>query len=137
MARLSDSQARRAKPTIAAVNGIAVGAGMNMALTCDLRVGSERTRFKTIFVERNLSPDSGMSFFSRDTRPMLAKWIRVAYQQLPPQLGPKPDMQGTRRQSPGSPHKNSCAARDSCVFRTSTPARQNLGRRCGCRRPPA
>ncbi len=51
------------KPVIGAVNGIAVGAGMSLALGCDIRVGSERTRFKTVFVERNLSPDTGMSFF--------------------------------------------------------------------------
>jgi 2-(1,2-epoxy-1,2-dihydrophenyl)acetyl-CoA isomerase len=51
------------KPVIAAVNGVAAGLGMALSLACDLRVGGERTRFRTAMVERSRCPDSGMSWF--------------------------------------------------------------------------
>lgn len=51
------------KPLIGAINGVCAGAGMSAALACDVRVGSPAARFKTTFVERSLSPDSGMSWF--------------------------------------------------------------------------
>lgn len=51
------------KPLIAAMNGVAAGAGMSLACGCDMRIGSSKSRFKVVFIERNLSPDSGLSFF--------------------------------------------------------------------------
>jgi enoyl-CoA hydratase/carnithine racemase len=46
-------------PTIAAVNGVAAGAGCNLALGCDLVVASDRARFSEIFSKRGLSVDFG------------------------------------------------------------------------------
>ena len=51
------------KPLIGAINGVAAGAGMSTAVACDVRIGSENARFKSVFIERSLSPDSGLSYF--------------------------------------------------------------------------
>jgi enoyl-CoA hydratase/carnithine racemase len=50
------------KPTIAKVNGVAVGAGLNLALGCDLVVAGESARFSEIFVKRGLAIDLGGSW---------------------------------------------------------------------------
>ena len=50
------------KPVIAKVNGVAVGAGMNLALACDLIVASDTARFSEIFARRGLSIDFGGSW---------------------------------------------------------------------------
>jgi len=47
------------KPTIAMVNGVAVGGGFDMALACDLRVGSKNARFRNAFVKIGLFPGWG------------------------------------------------------------------------------
>ena len=53
---------RLPQPTIAKVRGVAVGAGMNMALICDLVVADESARFSEIFARRGLSIDFGGSW---------------------------------------------------------------------------
>ena len=46
-------------PTIAAVNGAAVGAGMNLALVCDIRLAARRAKFDTRFLQIGLHPGGG------------------------------------------------------------------------------
>ena len=51
------------KPSIAKIHGVAAGAGMSLALACDLRIGSEDARFSQAFVKIGLVPDSGSTYF--------------------------------------------------------------------------
>ena len=53
---------RLPKPTIAKVGGVAAGAGMSLAIGCDLVVASESARFSQIFTKRGLSVDFGASW---------------------------------------------------------------------------
>ena len=59
---LSHHIRRTRQPVIAAVNGVAAGAGLAIALACDIRLASEEASFSCIFVKRSLVPDAGSSY---------------------------------------------------------------------------
>lgn len=55
--------ARMEKPIVAALHGPVYGAGMGMALACDMRVASQSAKFSVAFIKIGLMPDAGVSFF--------------------------------------------------------------------------
>lgn len=57
--------ARSPLPTLAAVNGPAVGAGMNLALSCDVRLAARSARFDTRFLQIGLHPGGGHTWMLR------------------------------------------------------------------------
>ncbi|MFQ5860798.1 MAG: enoyl-CoA hydratase/isomerase family protein [Dehalococcoidia bacterium] len=62
------------KPVIGAINGVAVGAGCNLALACDLRIASDQASLGQVFVRIGLGPDTGASYFT----PRLVGMARAA-----------------------------------------------------------
>ena len=62
------------KPVIAAVNGVAAGAGANIALACDIVVATQSANFIQAFSKIGLIPDSGGTFFL----PRLIGWQRAS-----------------------------------------------------------
>jgi 2-(1,2-epoxy-1,2-dihydrophenyl)acetyl-CoA isomerase len=53
----------RSIPTFAVLNGVAVGAGLGLALACDLRLASKEARLGATFSRVGLHPDWGTSYF--------------------------------------------------------------------------
>ena len=54
---------RMEKPVLAAINGVTAGAGLGLALACDLRAASDKATFHEAFIKVGLAPDSGTSFW--------------------------------------------------------------------------
>src|SRR5258705_1848266 len=61
--RVITSIRKMTKPVIAAVNGVASGAGCNLALACDLRIASTNATFSQSFLKVGLHPDWGGTYF--------------------------------------------------------------------------
>ncbi|MDX6272568.1 MAG: hypothetical protein QOD28_3791 [Acidobacteriota bacterium] len=51
------------KPVLASINGVASGAGFNLALACDLRIAAQSAKFSQSFVKMGLHPDWGGTYF--------------------------------------------------------------------------
>jgi enoyl-CoA hydratase len=74
--------ARSPLPTVAAVNGAAVGAGMNLALGCDVRLAARRAKFDTRFLQIGLHPGGGHTWMQRRIVGPQAAMAAVVFSQV-------------------------------------------------------
>jgi enoyl-CoA hydratase len=74
--------ARSPLPTLAAVNGAAVGAGMNLLLGCDVRVVSERAKLDTRFLQLGIHPGGGHTWMLRRIAGPQAAMATVVFGQV-------------------------------------------------------
>jgi 2-(1,2-epoxy-1,2-dihydrophenyl)acetyl-CoA isomerase len=51
------------KPVLAAINGVAAGAGLSLALACDIRFAAESAQLVVAFIKLGLVPDAGLFYF--------------------------------------------------------------------------
>ena len=79
-------------PLVAAVNGVAMGIGMDIALLCDLRLASEHAKFGQLFVKMGLSADV------------------TGYWRLPQLVGRRPRPSSCSRATPSTPPKRPASA---------------------------
>ncbi len=113
------------KPVIAAVNGVAAGAGANIALCCDIVVASESASFIQAFSKIGLIPDSG----GTHTLPRLIGWQKASALMM---LGEK--ISATEAERIGMiykvfPDENFLANAINIAWRRPSPRRSRLWRR--------
>ena len=129
------------RPVIAAVNGPAVGWGMDLSLFADIRIASERARFGELFVKRGLIPDlGGLWRLPRTVGPAKAAEL-LLHRRRHRRAGGAAHRPGVARRparradahgaGAGEPHRRQRAARGALHQGRSAPLRHRRAARAG------